>query len=158
LVFVLVILAHDRRRIVHAAVTEHPTAAWTTQQVREAFPWDHAPKYLIHDRDHAFNRIAAAMNVQELLTAPRSPCQNACVERLIGSVRRECLDRVVVLNAAGLRRVLTDYVEYYLRSRTHLSLNRDAPVSRAVVPPADGDIASIPQVGGLHHRYERRAA
>jgi hypothetical protein len=88
-----------------AVATEHPTAAWTTQQVRQAFPWDHAPKYLIHDRDHAFNRIAAAMNVQELLTAPRSPCQNACVERLIGSVRRECLDHVVVLNAAGLRRV-----------------------------------------------------
>jgi transposase InsO family protein len=158
LLFVLVILAHKRRRIVHVAVTEHPTAAWTTQQVREAFPWDHAPKYLIHDRDHAFDRIAAAMDVQELLTAPRSPWQNAYVERLIGSIRRECLDHVVILNAAGLRRVLTDYVEYYLRSRTHLSLNKDAPVSRAVAPPTDGHIVSIPEVGGLHHRYERRAA
>jgi transposase InsO family protein len=98
------------------------------------------------------------MGGQELLTAPRSPWQNPYVERLIGSIRRECLDYVVILNVAGLRRVLTDYVEYYLRSRTHLSLNEDAPVSRAVVPPTNGDIVSIPQVGGLHHRYERRAA
>ena len=158
LLFVLVILAHERRRIVHVAVTEHPTAAWTTQQVREAFPWDDAPKYLIHDRDHAFDGIAAAMDFQELLTAPRSPWQNAYVERLIGSIRRECLDHVVILTAAGLRRVMTDYIAYYLRSRTHLSLNKDAPVSRAVVPPTNGDIVAIPEVGGLHHRYERLAA
>jgi putative transposase len=98
------------------------------------------------------------MDVQEVLTAPRSPWQNPYVARLIGSIRRECLDHVVILNAAGLRRVLTDYVEYYLRSRTHLSLTKDAPVSRAVVPPSSGDIVSIAQVGGLHHRYERSAA
>ena len=113
---------------------------------------------MIHDRDHAFDRIAAALTFHQVLTAPRSPWQNAYVERLIGSVRRECLDHVVVLNAAGLRRVLTEYIEYYLRSRTHLSLNKDAPISRAPVPPTNGDIVAIPQVGGLHHRYERRAA
>ena len=93
-----------------------------------------------------------------MLTAPRSPWQNAYVERLIGSIRRECLDHVVIINAAGLRRVMTDYIAYYLGSRTHLSLNKDAPVSRAVVPPSNGDIVAIPEVGGLHHRYERLAA
>jgi putative transposase len=90
--------------------------------------------------------------------APRSPWQNAYVQRLIGSVRRECLDHIVVLNAAGLRRVLTGYIEYYLKSRTHLSLHKDAPASREVASPDDGDIVAIPQLGGLHHRYERRAA
>jgi transposase InsO family protein len=98
------------------------------------------------------------LDVQEVLTAPRSPWQNAYVERLIGSIRRECLDHVVIVNAAGLRRVMTDYIAYYLGSRTHLSLNKDAPVSRAVVPPTKGDIVAIPEVGGLHHRYERLAA
>ena len=150
LLFVLVILAHERRRIVHVAVTEHPTAAWTTQQVREAFPWDDAAKYLIHDRDHAFAAIAAAMDFQERLTAPRSPWQNGHVERLIGSIRRECLDHVVILNEAGLRRVLIGYIEYDSRSRTHLSLNKDAPISRAVEPPTLGDVAATPEVGGLH--------
>ena len=98
------------------------------------------------------------MDLQELLTAPRSPWQNAYVERLIGSIRRECLDHVVILIAAGLRRVMTDYIAYDLRSRTDLSLNKDAPVSRAVVPPTNGDIVAIPEVGGLHHRYARLAA
>ena len=158
LLFVLVILAHERRRVVHVAVTDHPTAAWTMQQIREAFPWDDAPRYLIHDRDHAFDRIAAALEIHQLVTAARSPWQNAYGERLIGSIRRECLDHVVVLSAAGLRRVLTDYIEYYLRSRTHLSLDKDAPVSRLVASPPDGSIVAIPQVGGLYHRYERRAA
>jgi putative transposase len=124
----------------------------------EAFPWDDAPKYLIHDRDHSFAGIAVAMDFQEVLTAPHSPWQNAYVERLIGSIRRECLDHVVIVNAAGLRRMMTDYIAYYLGSRTHLSLHKDAPVSRAVVPPIYGDIVAIPQVGGLHHRYERLAA
>ena len=93
------ILAHERRRIVHVAVTDHPTAAWTAQQLREAFPWDEAPRYLIHDRDHAFHAwttTATAMGIEEVLTAPRSPWQNAYAERLIGSVRRECLDHVIV--------------------------------------------------------------
>jgi putative transposase len=161
LLFVLVILAHERRRIVHVAVTDHPTAAWTAQQLREAFPWDDGPSFLIRDRDTVFKgwtTTAAAMGIQETLTAVRSPWQNAYAERLIGSIRRECLDHVIVLNERGLRRLLHAYVGYYLRSRTHLSLNKDAPISRHVAPPADGRIVAIPQVGGLHHRYERHAA
>jgi putative transposase len=161
LLFVLVILAHERRRVVHVAVTEHPTATWTAQQLREAFPWDEAPRYLLRDRDHAFTAwagTATAMGLHEILTAPRSPWQNAYVERFIGSVRRECLDHVIVCNESGVRRVLNAYVNYYLRSRTHLALDKDAPLSRPVAPPADGRIVAIPHVGGLHHRYERRAA
>ena len=111
--FVLVILAHQRRGIVHVAVTAHPTAAWTAQQLREAFPEDAAPRYLIHDRDHAFAALAATasgMGIQELRTAPRSPWQNAYVERVIGSIRRECLDHMIVMNETGLSRLLTRYL------------------------------------------------
>jgi len=160
LVFVLVLLAHERRRIVHVAVTPHPTAAWTAQQLREAFPWDQAPRYLIHDRDLAFQALSAtakAMSIEEVRTAPRSPWQNAYVERFIGSVRRECLDHVIVLTARGLRTILKSYVAYYTNSRTHLSLGKDSPQSRPISPPV-GRVTAIPQVGGLHHRYERRAA
>jgi putative transposase len=162
LLVVLVLLAHDRRRIRHVAVTAHPTAAWTAQQLREAFPWDQAPRYLLHDRDHAFERLettALAMGIEEVLTAPRSPWQNAFVERFIGSVRRECLDHVIVFNEAGLLRLVTLYRAYYERSRTHLSLDKDAPIPRPVTPASDGvAVVAIPEVGGLHHRYERRAA
>jgi len=161
LLFVLVMLAHARRRVVHVAVTPHPTAAWTTQQLREACPWDKAPRFLIRDRDLAFAAVgvtARAMGITEVLTAPRSPWQNGVIERFIGSVRRECLDHVIVLNAAGLQHLLKWYVEYYERSRTHLALEKDAPVSRAVAPPTAGRIIAVPQVGGLHHRYERAAA
>jgi putative transposase len=162
LLFVLVLLAHDRRRIRHVAVTAHPTAAWTAQQLREAFPWEEAPRYLLHDRDHAFGRLgttAKAMGIEEVLTAPRSPWQNAFVERFIGSVRRECLDHVIVLNEVGLLRLMTLYRAYYERSRTHLSLDKDAPIPRPVTPSRDGAaVVAIPEVGGLHHRYERRAA
>src|SRR5438477_5827785 len=131
--FVLVILAHERRRIVHVAVTAHPTAAWTAQQLREAFPWEDVPRYLLHDRDTAFHAsatTATAMGIHEILTAARSPWQNAYAERLIGSIRRECLDHVIIVNERGLRSVLHAYVEYYLKSRTHLSLDNDAPVPR----------------------------
>ena len=98
------------------------------------------------------------IGVQEILTAPRSPWQNAYVERFIGSVRRECLDHVIVLTAAGLRRVLTEYIAYYSRTRTHLGLNKDAPVTRPVASSTAGCVIAVPAVGGLHHRYERRAA
>jgi putative transposase len=162
LLFVLVVLAHDRRRIRHVAVTAHPTAAWTTQQLREAFPWEEAPRYLIHDRDHAFERLettAKAMGIEEVLTAPRSPWQNAFVERFIGSVRRECLDHVILFNEAGLLRLMTLYSSYHERSRTHLSLDKDAPIPRPITPLTDGAaVVAIPEVGGLHHRYELRAA
>jgi putative transposase len=159
LLFVLVLLAHDRRRIVHLAVTAHPTAAWTAQQLREACPWDSAPRYLIHDRDHAFDQLgptASAMGIDEVLTAPGAPWQNAYVERFIGSVRRECLDHVLVLNATGLRHVLHTYCGYYERSRTHLSLAKDTPLPRPIM--GDGVVVATPEVGGLHHRYERLAA
>ena len=160
LLFVLVIVAHQRRRVVHVAVTAHPTAAWTAQQLREAFPGDEVPRYLIRDRDHAFAAVgptATGMGIHEVLTAPRSPWQNAYAERVIGSIRRECLDHVIVVNEIGLSRILTQYFAYYHQSRTHLSLAKDAPQPRLVAPPTLGPVVAIPQVGGLHHRYARRA-
>jgi len=161
LLFVLVLLAHDRRRIRHVAVTAHPTAAWTAQQRREASPWDEVPLYLIHDRDHAFDGLGAtakAMSIEEVLTAPRAPWQNAFVERFIGSARRECFDHVIVFTEAGLQRLMALYCSYHERSRTHLSLDKDTPIPRPATPPGDGAVVAIPEVGGLHHRYERRAA
>jgi transposase InsO family protein len=161
LLFVLVMLAHERRRVVHVAVTDHPTAAWTGQRLREAFPYDQAPRYELRDRDHAFDQwtdTAKAMGIEEVLTAPHSPWQNAYCERFIGSVRRECLDHVIVFGATGLQRLMSLYCAYYERSRTHLSLNKDAPIPRPIAAPGDGRVVAIPQVGGLHHRYERRAA
>ena len=158
LLFVLVLLAHDRRRIRHVAVTAHPTAGWTAQQLREAFPWNEAPRYLLHDRDHAFDHVGAAakaMGIEDVLTAP---WQNAFVERFIGSARRECFDHVIVFNEAGLQRLMIRYCSYHERSRTHLSLDKDTPIPRSVTPPCDGAVVAIPEVGGLHHRYERRAA
>jgi putative transposase len=160
--FVFLVLSHDRRRIVHFNVTEHPTENWTAQQIREAFPWDKAPRYLIRDRDAIFGKDLVAttqgMGIEEVIIAPRSPWQNPYVERLIGSIRRECLDHIIVWNERSLRRILRRYFHYYERSRTHLALAKDAPVPRAVDQPENGRIEAIPQVGGLHHRYQRRAA
>jgi len=162
LLFVFIVLSHDRRRPVHFAVTAHPTAEWAAQQLRQAFPWDQAPKYLIRDRDgnygDMFHEAAEAMGIHEVITAPRSPWQNGYVERLIGSIRRECLDHLIVLSEPGLRRILRMYFDYYEKSRTHLALGKDAPVPRPVEPPSRGRVIAIPQVGGLHHRYRRRAA
>jgi putative transposase len=161
LLFVPVMLAHNRRRIVHVAVTAHPTAAWTTQQLREAFPWDEGPRYLIRDRDHAFDGLgstAKAIGIHEVVTAPRAPWQNAYAERFIGSVRRECLDHVIVFSETGLKRLMSVYCASYERPRSHLSLAKDTPIPRPVIGSGEGRIVAIPQVGGLHHRYERRAA
>lgn len=162
LLFVFVVLEHHRRRVVHFNVTAHPTAEWTAQQMREAFPWDSSPRFLIRDRDGCYGdvfRLAVrGMNIQEVLTAPHSPWQNGFVERLIGSIRRECLDHVIVLNESSLRKILRSYFRYYERSRTHLALGKDAPEPRAVHPPDFGEVVELPEVGGLHHRYERRAA
>ena len=158
LLFVLVILAHERRRVVRVAVTDSPTSAWTAQQLRNAFPHEDGPSYLLHDRDGAFAGLGgtiAAMQIHEVVTAPRSPWQNAYVERFIGSIRRECLDHVIVLSATGLQRVVKDYVAYYMRSRTHLSLDKDSPTPRSVMPPTIGRIVARPEVNGLHHRYDR---
>jgi transposase InsO family protein len=160
--FVLVVLAHHRRRVVHFNVTEHPTAHWTAQQIVEAFPNDTAPSALLRDRDTvygaAFRHRVKGMGIREVLTAPSSPWQNPFAERLIGSIRRECLDHVLVLSERHLRRILTRYFGYYHRARTHLSLDKDAPDGRRIEPPELGPIIPIPEVGGLHHRYARQAA
>ena len=132
--FVFVVLSHERRRIVYVNVTAHPTAAWTAQQLREAWPWDTAPRFVIRDRDGIYGsdprRMAQQMGVEEVLTAPRSPWQNPFVERVIGSLGRECLDHVIVWNERSLRRHLQRYLVYYHEWRTHLSLDKDAPVPR----------------------------
>jgi transposase InsO family protein len=160
--YVFFVLANDRRRLLHFNVTEHPGAAWTAQQIVEAFPEDTAPKHMVRDRDgiygNQFRRRIRGLGIDEVLTAPRSPWQNPYAERLVGSVRRECLDHMIVLGEKHLRRILTAYFSYYHKSRTHLSLGKDAPVPRAIHPPSMGNIVEIPEVGGLHHRYERRAA
>ena len=160
--FVFVVLAHERRRVVHFGVTEHPTEAWTMQQMREAFPWDEAPRYVLRDRDAIyggdFATMTRVMGIKEVITAPRSPWQNPFAERFVGSIRRECLDHVIVWNERSLRRTLHNYFAYYQRSRTHLALGKDPPEFRAVEPPEQGRVVAIPQVGGLHHRYQRRAA
>ena len=160
--YVFVVLAHERRRLLHFNVTAHPTSEWTAQQMAEAFPWDTAPCYLLHDRDaiygDSFRQRIGGMGIREVLTAPRSPWQNPYAERLVGSIRRECLDHIVIFNERSLRRILKSYFDYYLRSRSHLALGKDAPESRPVQPPELGSVVELPEVGGLHHRYERRAA
>jgi putative transposase len=160
--YVFLVLAHDRTKIVHFNVTAHPTAEWTAQQLREAFPFEQIPRYLLRDRDRIFGaefrKDLKAMGIKEVLSAPRSPWQRAYVERIIGTIRRECLDHVIVLNEASLYRHVKSFLAYYHESRTHLSLAKDTPEPRPVHPPALGAVVAIPQVGGLHHRYERRAA
>ena len=162
ILFVLVVLAHHRRNVIHFNVTEHPTAQWAAQQLVEALPWETAPRYLLRDRDavygKCFQRRVTSLGMTHVLTASRSPWQNPYVERLIGSIRRECLDQVVVFNEDHLRRVLASYFQYYHRWRTHLSLTMDCPDARPVQPPAQGAVVAFPEVGGLHHHSERVAA
>ena len=140
--YVFLVLAHERRRILHFGVTAHPTAEWTAQQLRDAFPWDTAPRYLLRDRDRIFGddfrKQVKAMGIKEVLAAPRSPWQRAYVERVIGTIRRECLDHVIVLNEASLHRHVKSFMAYYHESRTHLSLAKDAPEPRPVQPPKSG--------------------
>jgi putative transposase len=160
--FVLLVLSNDRRRVIHFNVTNSPTVAWTGQQIVEAFPWDTAPRYMIRDRDGIFGgeftHRVESMGIEQVLIAARSPWQNPYVERLIGSIRRECLDHVIIFNERHLRRVLKDYFRYYHEYRTHLGLRKDCPEPRSVEPPKLGPICAEPIVGGLHHRYCRRAA
>ena len=160
--YVFVILAHDRRRVLHFNVTEHPTAVWAGQQIIEAFPEDRAPRYLLRDRDgiygHCFTTRIEGMGIEQVRITARSPWQNCYVERAIGSIRRECLNHMIVLSEQHLRRILKSYFRYYHESRTHLSLSKDAPESRAIQANESERIVQIPQLGGLHHRYERRAA
>ena len=146
LLFAFVVLHHERRRIVHFGVTTNPTAAWVAQQIREAFPWDTAPRHVIRDRDSVYGGVfrarVLAMGIEEIITAPRSPWQNPFAERVIGSIRRECLDHVIVLNEWHLRWILASYLAYYHRSRTHLSLGKDAPDGRPVQPVGAGKIVA----------------
>ena len=157
LLFGFLILRHERRWLVHFAVTANPTADWIARQLSEAFPWDTTPTYLVRDRDGAygqvFKRRVRAMGIRDRPTAPRSPWQNAYVERLIGSIRRECLDHLIVFGEAHLRHVLRAYADYYNCTRTHLSLNKDTPLARPIL--RKGRIKSIPHLGGLHHSYVR---
>jgi len=160
--FVFLVLRHDRRRIVHVNVTEYPSGEWTAQHIVEAFPWDSAPRYLLRDRDRiygqSFNRRVMALGIQPVQTAPRSPWQHPFVERLIGSLRRECFDHVIVLDERHLKRILREYLDYYHSCRTHLSREKDAPEPRLVESPTMGKVTAVPKVGGLHHYYTRLAA
>ena len=164
ILYVLVVLHHHRRRVVHFAVTAWPTADWIHQQFREAFPYGTAPQYLIFDRDGLFNGsvldFLGALEITPVRTAPRSPWQNGVVERWIGSVRRELLDHVVVFHERHLHRLLSEYVAYYLKDRPHLALEKNAPCGRPVErpPQVDAEIVAFPRVGGLHHRYAWRSA
>jgi transposase InsO family protein len=157
-------LGAGARAVLHSpfGVTAHPTAEWTAQQLREAFPWDTAPRYLPHDRDGIFGREfvdqVKAFGIKQVPSAPCSPWQRAYVERVIGTIRRECLDHMIVFSEASLSRHLVSFVCYYHGSRMHLGPQKDTPEPRSVQGPEAGRIVSIPEVGALHRRYERRAA
>ena len=161
ILYVFLVLRHERRQIVHFNVTAHPTARWTAQQLLEAFPFDTAPRYLLRDRDaiygDRFRRRVRNLGVKEVMIAPSSPWQSPYVERLIGSIRRECLDHVIVINERHLKRLLSSYFTYYHRARTHLSLDKQSPDPRPVQPPDQGKVIAFPHVGGLHHEYRRAA-
>jgi transposase InsO family protein len=159
--YVFVVLRHERREIVHFNATYNPTAEWTAQQIAEAFPFDTAPRYLLRDRDSIygarFRSRVKSLGIEEVPTAPRSPWQNPYVERIVGSIRRECLNHVIIFNERHLRQVLKAYVTYYHEARTHLSLDKQSPVPRSIQLPDQGKIVTIPHVGGLHHEYRRAA-
>ncbi len=160
--FVLIVLSHDRRRMLHFNATEHPTAVWTARQLLETCGLDESPQYLIRDRDaiygEAFRRQARSLGIQEVPTSPQSPWQNPYAERVIGSIRRECLDHVIVLGSVHLRRILSSYAAYYNGKRTHLFIAKDAPEGRVVQSPGEGVVREFKHVGGLHHEYVRIAA
>jgi transposase InsO family protein len=151
ILYVFLVLAHERRRILHFAVTAHPTVEWTAQQMREAFPWERAPRYLLRDRDRIFGQEfveqVKAMGIQQVLSAPRSPLQRAYVEWVIGSIRRECLDYVIVFGESSLYSHLKSFVRYYHESRTHLSSEKDS-APRPVQSAQGGRIVAVRQVGG----------
>jgi transposase InsO family protein len=157
LLYAFVIIRIDRRALVWINVTAHPTAEWVARQITEAFPWNEAPRYMIRDRDCIYGAVVTrrlrAMGIRDKPIAPASPWQNGFVERLIGSIRRECVDHIIVLDEAHLRQVLKSYARYYNEARTHLALDKDAPVSRPV--QRTGVVRSLGILGGLHHHYAR---
>ena len=161
LLYVFIMLRHSDRKILYFDVTPHPTAVWTAQQIRNTFPYESAPRFILRDRDgiygHDFQRTVRGIGIEEVKTAPRSPWQNAYAERVIGTLGRECTDQMIVLNERQLLRALPEYVAYYNETRPHLSLNRNAPTPRKVDLPENGKIVATPILGGLHHRYRRVA-
>ncbi|WP_391542511.1 integrase core domain-containing protein [Posidoniimonas polymericola] len=162
LLYCFVVLSHDRRRLLHFNVTSNPTARWTAQQLTEAFPFDEAPRCLLRDNDAIYGQVfqqrVAALGMEDRTTTPGCPWQNPYVERLVGSVRRECLDHVIILGEDHLRRVLKEFFAYYNGRRAHQGLDGDTPLSREPEPPDGGPVVATPVLGGLHHSYSRRAA
>jgi transposase InsO family protein len=155
--FAFLVLGHGRRQLLWFEITRHPTAEWLARQITEAFPWTSAPPYLVRDNDRAYGHVftsrVRAMGIRDRPISPGSPWQNGCAERLIGTVRRECLDRMLIFGVSHLRRILSAYAAYYNQSRTHLALKKDAPLHRAV--QRSGVIVAIPILAGLHHQYVR---
>ena len=155
LLFAFLVLGHGRRQLLWCEVTRHPTAEWLARQITEAFPWASAPAYLVRDNDRAYGDIftsrVRAMGIRDRPISPGSPWQNGIAERLIGTIRRECLDRMLIFGESQLRRVLASYAAYYNQTRTHLALQKDAPLRRAV--QRSGAIVAIPILAGLHHQY-----
>jgi transposase InsO family protein len=155
--FAFLVLGHGRRQLLWFEVTRYPTAAWLARQITEAFPWASAPAYLVRDNDRAYGQIftsrVTAMGIRDRPISPGSPWQNGIAERLIGTLRRECLDHMVIFGEAHLRRILSAYAVYYNQSRTHLALNKDCPFGRPI--QRFGSIVAIPVLAGLHHQYAR---
>ena len=155
--FAFLVVGHGRRRLLWFEVTRHPTAEWLARQITEAFPWTSAPAYLVRDNDRAYGHVftarVRAMRIRDRPITPGSPWQNGVAERLIGTLRRECLDHLVIFGEAHLRRVLSAYAAYYNQSRTHLALQKNSPLERAV--QRVGEVAAIPVLAGLHHQYVR---
>jgi transposase InsO family protein len=159
--YVFLVLRHDRRRIVHFNITTNPTAHWTAQQIVEAFPFEEIPRFLLRDRDDIYGSYfcdrVEHLGIEEVLIAPRAPWQNPYCERIIGLIRRECLDHVIVLSEDHLRRILSEYLAYYHKARAHLSLDRNSPFPRSVRAPEKGKVVAKAYLGGLHHCYTRAA-
>ena len=157
LLFVFLVLGHGRRQLLWFEVTRHPTAAWLARQITEAFPWASAPTYLVRDNDRAYGHVfmsrVRAMGIRDRPISPGSPWQNGIAERLIGTLRRECLDQMLIFGEAHLRRILSAYAAYYNQARTHLALQKDAPLHQAA--QRTGTIVGIPILAGLHHQYVR---
>lgn len=159
--YCFIVLLHDRRDIIHFNVTANPTSEWTALQIINAFPYDTAPKYLLRDRDGVYgeyfrNRIEG-MLIEEVITAPSSPFQNPYINRVIGSIRRECLNHLIILNEDHLRRILLEYFDYYHNARPHQSLDSNSPNPRKIESQSNGKVIALPQVGGMHHLYRRVA-
>ena len=158
--FVFVVIEHSTRRFVHVATTAHPTDTWVAQQLKKATPWNEAPKYLIRDNDrkygHRFSAVAKATGIEEVQIPFGAPDANAICERFVGSLRRECLDHMLVLNHKHLHVIIRDYVEYYNKCRPHQGLAQRIPIPPGD-PPASGEVIALPILGGLHHQYRRAA-